>query len=532
MRQNPSSAPLSAICMASNSNLILDEDQQLSTELDMARINLAPVENSSQSSEYSLRNEKDCDNEDCQASERLADCLPIALLLPPEILSEIFLSVIEPNSADKHAYRVSPFLFGKICSRWREIAWSDPLLWSSIRLYLDLAKHTPTISELLDEWLRRTGRCPLTIWLGFDDRESKFWMSNPPSDIMNQLVEHCERWENIEFFLPNAHCHEYFHAIAKVENRLPLLTSLSLRPINYDNWTQRFRLDWFGETPKLHQLSVFNYYIADMSIAWSQLTHFNGTTLTMDECLEVLARTSNLVHCFFRQVYEEQDEYTLPESPIFLPYLHTLHVVDASVSWSIPLLLKLITSPALRVLKLNPSEAASGYKMVEEIESLIERSSCSLEEFEISTEDSPSSQYTTYAEYELVRLLRLMPALEKLFVNAGDMGWNTCLTHSILDYMIRPHSESTESYTQTEILLPNLRHFSYKGLVSFTPSYLMEMLQYRASLTYVDYRIEKQIVQLRSVKIEPIGDTADSQSVSFESVGATARKFVDFDIIL
>ncbi|KAJ7291411.1 hypothetical protein C8J57DRAFT_1044118, partial [Mycena rebaudengoi] len=57
--------------------------------------------------------------------------ISVARRVPPEILGEIFLSTLPSKGKMSHnaSFDSSPWLVGRICSRWRKIALALPELW-------------------------------------------------------------------------------------------------------------------------------------------------------------------------------------------------------------------------------------------------------------------------------------------------------------------------------------------------------------------------------------------------------------------
>ena len=92
---------------------------------------------------------------------------PIVRQLFPDVMSIIFEFCL-PNFAEPSTNPSSiPLALGSICSRWREIAWSTPGLWSSLVVCVSgkLDSHMATTSSIMiaQEWLARSGQLPLSI---------------------------------------------------------------------------------------------------------------------------------------------------------------------------------------------------------------------------------------------------------------------------------------------------------------------------------------------------------------------------------
>ena len=93
---------------------------------------------------------------------------PVVRQLPPDVTSTIFEFCL-PDFTD---HPLTPYIkenlslplsLGAICSYWRDIAWSTPILWSTL-VVCDPSKHNShVVTGLAREWLTRSGQLPLSI---------------------------------------------------------------------------------------------------------------------------------------------------------------------------------------------------------------------------------------------------------------------------------------------------------------------------------------------------------------------------------
>ncbi|KAK6967109.1 hypothetical protein R3P38DRAFT_3244578 [Favolaschia claudopus] len=104
--------------------------------------------------------------------EKLALTTFSILTLPVEITSEIFLSMIpfsSPPRLDLPLPREAPMLLTQVCRRWRNIAFSLPRLWATLRLSFQYAWRPKAWSDgytsFIREWLRRAGTAPFALSL-------------------------------------------------------------------------------------------------------------------------------------------------------------------------------------------------------------------------------------------------------------------------------------------------------------------------------------------------------------------------------
>lgn len=139
------------------------------------------------------------------------------LELPVETVRAIFLIAVQQSfpslarltdTSDADAILGSATLtnISKVCRNWREIALSDPALWSTINVSLPDPSEQPLLRALSYSKvsLERSGDMPLTCLISFADRK----MSNAERLILQRIVlaltDHQERWERIGIDLPKA----------------------------------------------------------------------------------------------------------------------------------------------------------------------------------------------------------------------------------------------------------------------------------------------------------------------------------------
>ncbi|KAJ6622567.1 hypothetical protein B0H10DRAFT_1787781 [Mycena sp. CBHHK59/15] len=91
--------------------------------------------------------------------------------VPHDVLQEIFISCLPTDHNSLMDAREAPMILGHICSGWRRLALSTPMLWSSIHIP-SLIKYSqssipsdfiPRCGELVQAWLDRSGNCSLSI---------------------------------------------------------------------------------------------------------------------------------------------------------------------------------------------------------------------------------------------------------------------------------------------------------------------------------------------------------------------------------
>ncbi|KAJ3812708.1 hypothetical protein F5876DRAFT_63760 [Lentinula aff. lateritia] len=118
--------------------------------------------------------------------------------LPPELISEIFIHCLTmPGPGLKGGYPFflrcsnAPFLFSKVCRRWRTVALSTPALWTRFIVVLQRTSQ----AELIDCILERSRLLPLHVVVSSRDNGRRADMDNHLR-AMNTLISNISRLES------------------------------------------------------------------------------------------------------------------------------------------------------------------------------------------------------------------------------------------------------------------------------------------------------------------------------------------------
>ncbi|KAJ7091704.1 hypothetical protein C8R43DRAFT_1115080 [Mycena crocata] len=85
--------------------------------------------------------------------------------IPPDIVQEIFLACLPTGHNAVMASTEAPLLLCQICSAWRIVALSTPLLWASLHVYVDFVLADRQRISYVAEWLARSAHCALSLSL-------------------------------------------------------------------------------------------------------------------------------------------------------------------------------------------------------------------------------------------------------------------------------------------------------------------------------------------------------------------------------
>ncbi|KIK59509.1 hypothetical protein GYMLUDRAFT_669543 [Collybiopsis luxurians FD-317 M1] len=215
-----------------------------------------------------------------------------AQLLPVEILSYIlFLCMEDMLFPEWGNLSFPPLVFGRVCSWFRAVALSTPLVWSSVSIHILPGRRW---KDQFDSFLERSGSCPLRLELIWHPKRGDH-ETNMVYTILNQLMPSLSsRWQKLQLFVPD-------HTLSIIlGNPLPTLEYLSLGSENDDPIPY---LGSPGFAPTLRTLSFSTVHLRPLlwQMPWSQLTELNSKSqLSGSGVLRIFAQCRLLERCRLR----------------------------------------------------------------------------------------------------------------------------------------------------------------------------------------------------------------------------------------
>ncbi|KAJ7815415.1 hypothetical protein B0H14DRAFT_3476167 [Mycena olivaceomarginata] len=192
--------------------------------------------------------------------------MPLALELPFELISRIFIYCLPLRRRVRSHRNRAPLNLAGICTQWRAVAIAIPQLWASI--YLDfcgrdayngipmlfgqtaaasLEDHT---AALIDLWFTRAPAYPLSISLICAHGHSL------PEQVLTILAKHFRQWGRIELVIPMAD----FLVLNKVIGPFPSLESITIQITDGSvNPPSGIRVNSVRNSPHLRSLQVMDH---------------------------------------------------------------------------------------------------------------------------------------------------------------------------------------------------------------------------------------------------------------------------------
>lgn len=358
--------------------------------------------------------------------------------LPPEVASIIF-TIYASDVSGRHL----PFTLGAVCQRWREIAWSTPSVWQTLDICFSPKEISRTRLQLMEGWLNRSGRLPLSITLIGYRLDSEFYRFHRLIDIINR---YCNQWYSLDLTLPSSLLARFDDStcVSFPMYKLSLRSSIDDHPIDTLSRV----------APQV--VEIYGLSCGHLSLNWTGITDITCIRLpNVGEALQILRLCPSLRKC----------KFGFSRNGVQLPYaagfhithamLESLDIAPCGVSF-LEYFFKSTTFPVLKHLRFLPPY---NYVETDEFISFLTRSSTVLKSLVIEDWDLTGE--------ELTRIARSVPSLESLQIAYGSSANKD--GHDLFYHALASHipTKNNPIPSSTEPLLPSLQTFGWFGFKTF-----------------------------------------------------------------
>ncbi|KAJ7192707.1 hypothetical protein GGX14DRAFT_577858 [Mycena pura] len=260
--------------------------------------------------------------------------------LPHDVLEEIFMACLAPNTYSSMKATQSPLVLSQICSGWRRSAISMCRLWASLSIQRNFRKFNATTSqhkrdvvgatmEKVTAWLTRSRNLPLAISF-----------STASHSIFRTILECSRRWEHIRFVVIPSH----IALLARLSPAdVPLLRTAVIKGLdesNLDSWS-------FLCAPNIRALSLRGFrFKSQVPLLTGTLVQLSLTSTSLAHALAALRQCPNLETCNLENI-SDGTVGVLSGTPIHLERMERLCVVGLNSTH----LFHCIDMPNLRTLQ-------------------------------------------------------------------------------------------------------------------------------------------------------------------------------------
>jgi hypothetical protein len=336
-------------------------------------------------------------------------------------------------------------------------------------------------SDLLESWLRRAKKRPLSIVVKYGSEDVEDW--EPPPDVLVLVLAHSEQWRSVDLNIPEG----WLGCLYTVKGKIPLLERLTIKGV------LKYNEEVFSVAPQLRSAAFkVDYYepkeLGKISLPWSQLTELSITSDDIQTCLTVLERCSSLAHLALHEkskLFYRRSDGSTPSSPITinLDGMPSLHI---SSNAEVSSFMGSISAPhlkdvAVRFPRHNPDFLRS-------LRALIARSGFAESITRLSVVGYIAS------EKEMVWFLSALQNLSELELDNNKRA--PSFSNIFINALHSLTPEITHSGSSSRRLLPNLVSLRYVGPIALDSHPFLDMLDARYNVGGTN-----DVPQLKSVVV-------------------------------
>ncbi|KDR81972.1 hypothetical protein GALMADRAFT_152771 [Galerina marginata CBS 339.88] len=368
--------------------------------------------------------------------------------------TETFASTISSHPASI----VNPMTLGEVSQQWRQISRSLPLLWSKI--YISHPKEDHVKRSIF--WLSLARNFPLTIGISsFSGRPTSEDVS-AMERLLDLFISNYDTWYTVDIRV-SRHFHALFFRVPNYPPPSLHSVRLEIGPSYPPSPRDERAVDILYSSKALRKIAwPSSHYNIPTALAkfphWAALTHFVHhqvflqNNLTVNDTLAIL-NTCPVLESFEARIYPPDNGELL--HPISLPLMHShlRSLTAATDTVLLPRVLESLILPALELLAVHHTQfdfSNPVLKSAAPILDLLERSSCTLQGFDLAT---PSTQE------DVILGLIASPQLQ----NVSKIRLPGPKTERTISLLTRDRN-----YPQSLAILPLLKHLTFYSYPSFS----------------------------------------------------------------
>jgi hypothetical protein len=263
-----------------------------------------------------------------------------------------------------------PSYLTSICRNWRDIARSNPFLWSTLPIVLGAPSTLdPSWADFVYDWIERSRTLPLTLHItiydndGSEDDVEEGDLETQLNDILDVMSECPNEWQSLSLEIPFSFLHLFHFGYDDYKSHL--LTVRRLRIVCTDDWEETNQPAVPTMNPE--KIEIDGLPFKSLHVSWNHLTSAKVRYWDLEDVTQLLQHASQMTSCAILHPDLLDPDFSVP--PIIHRGLQTLRWRDTEDATR--MLLDSLTLPCLHT-------AETDAVTVAHLPSLVHRSSCPL----------------------------------------------------------------------------------------------------------------------------------------------------------
>jgi hypothetical protein len=270
----------------------------------------------------------------------------------------------------------SPSYLTSICRNWRDIARSNPFLWSTIPIVLGTPSTSdPNWVDFVYDWIQRSRNSPLTLHISIydniddnDDSEDDMEedkLEEQLNDVLNVMAQCPNEWQSLSLDIPFYFLYIFHGGDNDFKSHLLTVRRLRISTIDWDDVDQPVHLTM---NPEMIEIIGLSFKL--LPISWNHLTFVEVSYWDLEDVMQLFQHASQMIFGSISHPQRGASDFAMP--PIIHRMLQTLRLRYGFVS-ELPMLLDSLTLPCLRAIETKIDMVVTAL-----LPSLLRRSSCPL----------------------------------------------------------------------------------------------------------------------------------------------------------
>jgi hypothetical protein len=133
----------------------------------------------------------------------------------------------------------TPSYLSSICRNWRDIAQSNPFLWSTIPIVLGAPSTSdPSWVDFVYDWIQRSRNLPLRLHIsifendGSEDDMEEYEIEGQLSDILDVMAQCPNEWQSLSLNIPSFFLYIFHDRNKNINSRLLTVKRLKITCTN------------------------------------------------------------------------------------------------------------------------------------------------------------------------------------------------------------------------------------------------------------------------------------------------------------
>ena len=297
----------------------------------------------------------------------------LVLRLPLELKSHIFELVLPTREEwDRGLKGRMPPHLTSICKGWRDIAWSIPVLWSTIPIVLGkTSTYDSSLVKFVHKWILRSRNLPLTLHIQLSNFRTGCKKSEKQLfDVFEVMSRYPNQWRSLSLEIPYSLLHIFHDGVSDFQSHLLTIRRLGIRCTDdREDIDQPIPPSNAKMNPE--EIEIYGLSFQSLHLSWNHLTSVTVGDWDLGDVTQLFQHASQMTYCNISQPRRSAQHIAMP--PIVHERLQTLALACSRFQEIdlVLLLLNSITLPCLRAIETDLEVAA-------DIPALVHRSSCSL----------------------------------------------------------------------------------------------------------------------------------------------------------